>query len=180
MRRAHITTAGVMTNVTQADSVTVLATAVTFSPEQQAMAQEICVNAFLDDLKTHCQQQPLVVLFDAFEKCELEMQIWLLNHFLEPHCFNVQERPAQLVVVVAGREIPAFEEHWSPDECKSIVKSRESLGTWSAAHVEECLRVHGFSYNQRQLTLFCMMIEEGYSPSHVVGAMEMLYLKRER
>ncbi len=174
LQQAQVRTAGVMTNIEQAGPVTVTTTTPTFTPEQQATAQERCVQAFLSDLTNHCRQQRVVIMLDAYEKCDPGLQEWLLNHFLEHYCFNFERRPAQLMVVIVGREIPDFELNWSHEDYETIVKSVRALNKWTAAHVEECLRVHGFSYNERQLRLFCDMIENGLSPSQVVEAMRTI------
>lgn len=177
---AEMRVAGVMTNIAQAGPVTVHAAPSTFTDEQQAMARDLCVQAFLEDLAGHCRQQLVVIIFDGFEHCHVNLQTWLLDHFLEPHCFDLARRPAQLLVVLAGRELPRFEAHWPADDCALLVKSVRALGKWTATHVEECLRVHGFCYTERQLKLFCEMIEMGVPPAQVVQTMETLLPARER
>lgn len=181
LSQAQVKTAGVI--IEQAGPVTMSPTTVTFTPEQQAMAQELCVQAFLTDLLNHCNQQLVVIILDAYEECIQKaeaLHAWLLERVLEPYCFDVAKRPTQLVVVIAGREIPRFHQRWLREECKSIVKSVHALGKWQPAHVEECLHVHGFRYNEQQLKFFCDMIEMGYAPSYVVEAMEIMFNQRGR
>ena len=55
-----------------------------------------------------------------------------------------------------------------------VVKSVKSLSKWTAEHVEECLRVHGFKYTQQQLETFIRMIEMGLPPSQVMQGMQSL------
>jgi len=180
LRQAQVTSAGVMAKIEQAGTVTVTGTTATFTPEQQAMAHEICVRAFLEDLAAHSHQQLVVIMLDAYEKCDPNLQDWLLHHFLGPYCFDAARRPAQLVTVIAGREIPDFELYWSPGDCDTTVKSVRALSKWTADHVEECLRVYGFSYNEQQLKLFCDMIEMSLPPSQVVEAMRTILPLRPR
>jgi len=66
------------------------------------MAQELCVKAFLADLVEHCQTQRVVIMLDAYEKCAPKLQQWLIDQFLEGYCFNLEQRPPQLVIVLAG------------------------------------------------------------------------------
>ncbi|MFN8494155.1 MAG: hypothetical protein U0350_41535 [Caldilineaceae bacterium] len=181
LHQAEMRVAGVMTNVAQAELITVnTATITAFTPDQQATARDLCVQAFLDDLMAHCRQQLVVILLDSFEYCQGDLQAWLLDYFLEPHCFDLARRPANLLVVLAGRELPNFEQHWSLDECAQLVKSVRALGKWQATHVEECLRVHGFRYTERQLKLFCEMVEMGSPPSLVVETMRSILPMRDK
>ncbi|MBN1991181.1 MAG: hypothetical protein JW953_00645 [Anaerolineae bacterium] len=172
---AEVKMAGVMTIIEHAETVSGAAPP-TFTPEQQAMAQTLCVQAFLADLSRHCQEQRVVIMLDAYETCDPALRQWLLDHLLDRYCFNIDRRPPQLVVVIAGREIPEFEYLWPSEDCQAVVKSVRTLSQWTTNHVEECLRVHGFSYTQRQLKLFCDMVEQGLSPSQVVDAMRTILL----
>ena len=169
-----------MAQIAQADSVTLNSGNTTFSEEQQATAQEKCVEAFLEDLVSHCHQQRIVILLDAYEKCTPTLQKWLLEQFVEPHCFDTSRRPPNLILVVAGKEIPPFEQYWSAEECDQIVKSVRSLGKWSRKHVEECLLVHGFHYEEHDLNLFCTMVERSVPPQIVVQTMESILPRQWR
>lgn len=177
---ARVTAGGVVNQIEHAGAVTVQGASASFTSEQQEMAQERCVQAFLSDLTQHCQQQTVTLLLDGYEHCHPDLQRWLIDHFLEPYCFNLEKRPPRLLLVLAGRQITEFQQHWSAMDCERLVKSVQALGKWTATHVEECLRVHGFRYNRRQLKLFCGMIEEGFTPSYVVEAMETLFGTRNR
>jgi hypothetical protein len=177
---ARVTAGGVVNQFDHAGSVTVQGGSAIFTPEQQEMAQARCVQAFLADLTQHCQQQTVVLLLDGYEHCADTLQRWLVDHLLEPYCFDLSKRPPRLLLVLAGRQITVFQQHWSAADCERLVKSVHALGKWTAAHVKECLRVHGFRYNRRQLRLFCNMIEEGFTPYYVVNAMETLFSGRNR
>jgi len=181
LRQAQIRAAGVMTNIEQAGSVMVNATTTTFTTEQQAMAQERCVQAFLADLAQHCQEQLVVIIFDGYEKCNADLQTWLLGHFLELYCFDIEKRPPHLVIVVAGRELPDFEQRWSRVDCGMIVKSVRALGKWTAAHVEECLRVHGYyDFTPQDVAAFHRLIGMGIPPSDVVGLIQRVVADRRK
>lgn len=144
-----------------------------FTPEQQAMAQERCVEAFWVDLVEYCRQQLVVLLFDSFEKCTVDLQKWLLDYILEPYCFNLAQRPASLLIIIAGREIPNFEQYWSIDECKMIIKSVRALGKWTAAHVEECLRIYGYdNFEPQDVNAFHRFIVLGFSPHEIVNLIQ--------
>lgn len=61
---------GVIIKADQVDQINTQPGLSEFTPEQQAKAQQISVQAFLADLHKHCDQQPLVIMLDAFEKCD--------------------------------------------------------------------------------------------------------------
>lgn len=145
-----------------------------FSPERQAKAQETSIKAFFLDLKESCERQPVVILLDAYERCDSDLQEWLIMQLLELQFFNLEKRPLHLLLVIAGRELLNFDLYWSRDDCNTIVKSIKSLSPWRAEHVEECLRVHGFSYTPEQLEAFVKMIDIGLPPSQVLIGMQTL------
>jgi len=167
-----------MANIEQAGPVHVSGGTPKLTPEQQTEAQKVSVQAFLQDLATCCQQQPVVIMLDAYERCQADLQQWLRDHLLGPHCFDLEQRPDHLLLVLAGRAIPEFELYWSLDDCRAVVRSVKSLSKWTAAHVEECLQVHGYGYTQQQLKTFCDMIEMGLPPSQVVQAMSFVFTHR--
>ncbi|MGH9427569.1 MAG: hypothetical protein ACRD2L_14855, partial [Terriglobia bacterium] len=87
------------------------------TPEQEASAREACLRVFFDDLKEQCAENPVVLLFDAYEKCEKSLKKWIEEtNLLEKHFFDLTTRPKRLVLVVAGRETPKFETRWAPDD----------------------------------------------------------------
>lgn len=151
-----------------------------FTPEQQAKAQETCVKAFLDDLKSCADQQTVVLMLDAYERCDPDLQTWLRENLLERHYFDLDQRPARLFLVLAGRTLPNFTLYWAIEDCKAIVQSIESLSKWTAQHVEECLCVHHFNYTPDQLEAFIKMIEIGLPPSQIMQAMQSLTGRGQR
>jgi hypothetical protein len=136
--------------------------------------------AFLADLNACCTGGPVVLMFDAYEKCDPDLKTWLVESFLEQYCFDEARRPPYLLLVVAGWELPDFELYRPPEDCERIVKSVRGLSKWGKAHVAECLEVHGFSYSARELDVFYGLVEMGYTPSEVVQAIQTLHLRRRQ
>jgi hypothetical protein len=95
-------------------------------------------------------------------------------------CFDLNERPSRLVTIVAGQEIPVFEQHWSPEDCQSIVRSVRQLSRWERKHVEECLRVHGLSYKPADIEAFFRLIELEIPPSQVVQLIRTMLANQRR
>ncbi len=127
------------------------------------------MQAFLEDLVAYCQERLVVLLLDGFEHCAVELQNWLLYRFLEPYCFDLTQRPRQLVIVIAGREIPQFEQHWPLTECKAIIRSVRALGKWTTAHVEECFQAHDYpDFTPQDVTAFHQFLSNGIPPLEVI------------
>jgi len=144
--------------------------------EQEKTARQVVVDSFFDDLQQICANEPLVIMFDAYEKCDRSLQEWIMNYLLERYFFNDTYPPqARYAFVVAGREIPHFLSRWSAEEYQRLVKSIDELRKWEKRHVEECLRVHGFNYGQEYVDLFYQLIERGKPPSAVIQAMKLFF-----
>jgi hypothetical protein len=169
---------GSMTNVDRAERVEVTHTRMEFTAEQREKAEDVCVRSFLDDVRTHCAAQPIVLLIDSFERCGDRLRAWLRDHFLEHYFFDTTKRPAKLLLVVAGQTLPDFAGNWPPDECELTVKSVEALNRWTREHVEQCLKVHGFRYEEKDIDAFHRLIEMGIPPSQVVQMIESLVAQK--
>lgn len=180
LRQARLEVSGVLTKIEQAGPVTIGGGPPTLTPEQQREAHTVSVRAFLQDLAAICQQQPVVLMLDAYERCQPELRRWLIDHLLEHHCFNLERRPAHLLLVLAGRELPEFDLYWSREDCQAVVKSIRSLSRWQSRHVEACLKLHGYAYNQQQLATFSGMVEIGVPPSEVIRMMSLVFSAQVR
>ena len=163
-------------NVERAERVAISAKAVRLTPEQEDAAHKASVRAFFADLARHCEASPAVIMLDAYDRCPPPLQAWLLEHLLEALCFDRAQRPRQLIVVLAGRELPVFTHHWAEAECTTIVRSVQQMSTWQRHHVEECLRVHGFSYTAEDVDSFYRFVQRGLPPSQVVQLIESMLM----
>ena len=164
--------AGSMTNVERVEKLTLTATHTSLSPEQQSIAEDVSIKAFFDDLKDNCHQTLIVIMLDAYEKCPDQLQEWLRDCFLQRHFFDHESRPEKLILIIAGRKVPPFEQYWSSQDVQATVQSVMQLRTWKKAHIEECLRVYGFEHLLPEIDFFYRMIELGVSPSLVVTTMQ--------
>lgn len=146
----------------------------TLSLEQEKLAQDVCIDAFFEDIKKQCDEKTVVLLFDTYERCGDELRDWIeKNYLLARHFFDMEERPARLVLVVAGRSIPKFELNWPAEHVEAVVESVNQLGKWERRHVEECLRKHGFGdLAPGTVDTFYNLIQMGFTPSDVVSLIE--------
>lgn len=177
--KAHdVRISGLMSNVERADTVTITANMIELSPEQETVAQEVVVDSFFDDLHRQAATQKVVLLFDAFEKCEASLKAWLMTYLLEQYFFNPDRPVARLVCVLAGREIPPFDSHWPKEDCANLVRSVSELARWEKKHVAECLAAHGYPYTPKELDTFYNLIEMGLTPSEVVRLIQTVAAQR--
>lgn len=145
--------------------------------EEQRVAQGLVIDAFFQDLVKICAKQPVVLMLDTYEKADDKLRKWTEEYLLENYFFNIPQ-PVKLAIVIAGRKIPYCLGRWAEKDCHAIVKSIDGLHMWKKEHVEECLRVHGFKYEQADLDAFYRLIERGLPPSEVINMMQTLLGKR--
>jgi hypothetical protein len=135
--------------------------------EQQETAQEVCFHSFFDDMKQHCASRTAVLLVDSYEVCkwgsDTRLNTWIIDHFLRRYFFDMEKRPTRLLLVLAGRELPNFDSHWSPHDQERVVRSVNQLREWEREHVAEYLDVHGFSYDEKDVEALHTLIKRGVS-----------------
>jgi len=131
--------------------------------DYEEFAREHCIAAFFEDLKNICKEKPVVILLDAWERCEETLQGWILQPMLQNLCFDVSERPAKLIFVLAGRTMPPLKEKLR-DSYSNLVVSREKLSEWSFEHMKEFLKAHGYmSLDDETISILTRQVNEGKS-----------------
>jgi hypothetical protein len=164
-------------NIERAGPVTVTGGGA-LSQEQDVIARDVCLDAFLKDLQQACAEPPgVVILLDAYEHCAAELprvQKWLLESLLEKAFFNDEERPAHLLLVLAGRELPPFVHYWPPDECEAVVESVAQLRTWERRHVAEWLHLYRPGCPDHTIETFYDAFQRGLSPKQITEALQVL------
>lgn len=145
------------------------------SPDQEPKARERCVEAFLEDLRDLSNEQPIVLLIDAFEKAPRRdpgLETWLVDDVAWPLCVE-ENRPRSFVLVIAGRKIPNLAARLPPDRT-GVVASRDSL-TWEDEHVRDFLALHGYGgLSEDDVTLVCERVRLGFSISRALRLAEVL------
>jgi hypothetical protein len=171
---AEVRMAGV--NIERAGPVTVTPSGA-LSPEQDAWARDVCLRAFLDDLRAASVERPVVVLLDAYEHCHQNvpaLRDWLLETLLDKTCFDPAQRPARLLLVLAGRELPTFTSRWTPDECATVVESVAQLRKWERRHVAEWLHLYRPGCPDHWVETFYDAFQEGRSPKQAMEAIQIM------
>jgi hypothetical protein len=167
------------TLVEYAREVTVVTPDGKLTEGQDAMARELCIHAFFDDLVKMARQQSVVLILDAYEKVSDERDedehegpvlSWLHGELLE-RLFDEPD-PLNLVVVLAGRVMPNFEANWAAESIAARVELREKLGEWTREHVEQCLKAHGFRHRPADVDTFCQAVNMGATPQLLIQLMQ--------
>ena len=169
---SDVTIANTVFKNTTVSKVNLRSQTIRLNPDQEKTAREVVVGSFFDDLKKYCNKQPIVIMLDSYEKCDVGLQKWIVHHLLEKYFFSTPLLSCRLTLIVAGRELPVFTARWSEEDCDKVVKSIKELRKWQKKHVEECLRIHGFIYEQPDVDAFYRLIERGIPPSEVIALMQ--------
>ena len=159
--------------------------------EQQTFAQNKCLEAFFEDLRVICATQPIVLLFDAWERCYLELREWITDELLRNHCFNRDKnlRPANLAIVLASRPHGKEQRHGlregefirlfaDEQEYAAIVLSRTSLSDWDSEHVRDFLDQNEITnVDDDDINYIRDSLKKGKTLLQILSAMEALTMK---
>jgi hypothetical protein len=160
-----------------------------FTDEQERLARQLCVEAFFEDLRVDCAVQPMVLILDTWERCNIQLRDWIVDEMLANHCFhqNTNLRPDKLAIVVAGRpyDPTATKTGLRDDEFRPLfdtdqdfadtVLSRKSLSEWSNDHIKEFLVLN--SYNaptETTISLIQEQLRSGASLLDILSILEVL------
>jgi len=143
-------------------------------PDKQEELREEAVSAFVDDLRALATEQPVVLLFDAYETCSKELEQWL-PRFLEKRVFDPKARAHQLVVVIAGQTVPtATLKLLLGPRYNGVVTSVEQLSLWDPEHVAAFLDRHGFKgqYDEEDVSWICAKLKKGWTIGKAMDALK--------
>ncbi len=149
------------------------------SPEQERMASQKCLEAFLLDLRHTAASRPVVLLIDSYERRQRGLQEWIVTGLIRSLLLmpTSQPRAERLLVVLAGHEdkLPPFRQMLRSDFDR-LVASRKLLG-WKKDHVREFLDVHQLSVSDSDFEFVHSKVQEGYSIRDALGLAEYLMTK---
>jgi len=148
--------------------------------EQERMASQKCLEAFLLDLRRVAASQPVVLLIDSYERRQRGLQEWIVNGFIRPLLLMPTSPPRaeRLLVVLAGHEdkLPPFRQMLRSDFDR-LVASRNLLG-WEKDHVREFLDVHGLPVSDGDFEIVYSKVQQGFSIRGALALAEVLHLGR--
>jgi hypothetical protein len=113
-------------------------------------------------------------MIDGYEACGRELSDWLVTHFLNWLCFQVDDRPEQFAVVVAGRTPPPCESFLGPDRYSRLVITIPSLSPLESEHVRELFELKGVSPHERDVEYLREKLAEGMSIKAALQLIEFL------
>jgi hypothetical protein len=148
-------------------------------PEVDNLAREASLEAFVTDLRRHCDGGSTVaILFDHYEKAPSSVREWFEDMLLEPLFFDLDGRPPHLVLAVAGQAGPPFATKWADDAVKRVVRPR-ALGDWEKEDLAHCCTVEGYDPTEAELdSLF--NLTRGMVPLDIVQTVRLLAKTQQR
>jgi hypothetical protein len=149
-----------------------------FNPAEELLARKNCLEAFFTDLKEICQETPIVVLLDAWDRCRSsKLQDWIRDILLRIHCFDLKKRPAKLVLVLAGCDVPDFKGMLGDPRYHNLVRSISSLGDWDESHVAQFLELNGHAgVGSTEVKLICEKLKAGWSLQDALNLIQYMQL----
>jgi hypothetical protein len=134
-------------------------------PEQERMASQKCLEAFLLDLRRVAASQTVVLLIDSYDRRQPGLQEWIVNGLIRPLLLRPSGLPRaeRLLVVLAGREdkLPPFRQMLQSDFDR-LVASRKLL-RWEKDHVRQFLGVHRLPVNDEDFEFVYNKVQQGSS-----------------
>jgi hypothetical protein len=164
-----------------------------FTGDQRQLARQMSVGAFFDDLREVCATQPLVIIFDAWERCNVDLRKWIRDEFLDNHWRSSDpvRRPDQLAIVVAGRPFdPRLTPHGlKPDEFLPLfsdveeyevtVRSIGSLSEWTPDHIRDFLEMNGCTeFSDHTIAFIQERLQAGLSLEKIVTLVQEYVLRK--
>ena len=148
-------------------------------PEVDNLAREASLEAFVADLRRHCDGGSTVaILFDHYEKAPPSVREWFEDMLLEPLFFDLDGRPPHLVLALAGQEGPPFATKWPDDTVARVVRPRV-LGDWEKEDLAHCCKVENYELTEAELdSLFRQT--KGMTPLEIVQFVRLLVRKQQR
>ena len=142
---------------------------------QLRAARMACVEAFFDDLQEICESRPVVLLFDTYDRCESALQQWIVTTLLERYVFDLDNRPSQLLIVLAGQRVPNYEGEWPSELIQDCVRVFPKMSQWQEEDIKQCLTTYGYPYKQHHVRTLLDMAEQGVPPKLIIHTMGFLF-----
>src|SRR5262249_9771541 len=181
------------TQVEHADTVNVTGV-LPFTDDQEQHAREACVEALLDDLRSICAEDPMVLILDGWERCDGTLSRWIVDRVFANHVLNrnAELRPKKLAVVIAGRpHEPGVTpsglrpEHLrrcftSEDDFRATVLSRQTLSKWESDHIKRFMENNGCPKpSDAEIALIREYLDKGNSLVEIRSALKVFIAMRE-
>jgi hypothetical protein len=141
----------------------------TDEPAIQA-AQIECQRAFFAALAAHCEHGPAVVVLDTYEQGLGAVRDWFEREVRDR--FMGDAWPQSLLLVIAGRTIPAFED-WPQRHYEDRIVRLDGLSRWKPEDIAEGFRDLGFIDLPDLFADIVKFLNLGATPGQLVGLMQL-------
>lgn len=116
---------------------------------------------FVRDLHAGCNERPAVILIDSYELASAEIGRWLQER-LFPGLFYIQEPLApNLLLVIAGKETPAFASNQLADTHTDLIQHISSLSYWTEEDIVECMQAYNVTPEADVVRLLARQAQRG-------------------
>jgi hypothetical protein len=141
------------------------------SRRQLSGADRDVIKEFFRALSEHCREAPAAILMDSYETCHEELAEWWELR-LNPYFFDAGRRPAQLVHVVAGIRVPAF--NFSDAKREETLIHVPELKRWERDDIVAGLRDVGYEEPPPQVEHLYPLLETDIPPGTLIGVLNGL------
>ena len=161
-------------NIEQTQSTYINKEICSFTEDQERLAQDVCVQTFIDEMQELAMRHPIVLMLDNYNNCPETIKDWIENYLFE-RLFR-ENLPNYLIIVIAGTEIPNFKNYCDDNSFEEIVLSLPPLRPWTKEHVRQFLCSHCNCENpdERTVDFFHSLIEKDYPPLYLAQTLETL------
>lgn len=131
--------------------------------DMEARLRTRSVELFLEGVRELGRDQPVVLLFDAYEYVGQDVRQWI-TELLRDHVFAVDEA-RRLLVVVAGQKVPtATIKLMVGERYDALVRERGALSPWEHQHVRQFLDDNGVKdYDEDDVDYLVKQLAKGRS-----------------
>jgi hypothetical protein len=132
-------------------------------------AQGHCLATFFDEIGEHCAARPAVLVVDTYEQAMPEVRAWLEDELRARVVGDAW--PDNLIVVLAGQDVPAFEENWPERHYRERVVEFHGFGRWKPDDIIKGFRDAGFDQPPERVTAIVQLLEVDTPPGVLVELM---------
>jgi len=153
------------------------------TPERKTIIYRQALKIFLDEIEKYLKKyrKPVVLLFDAYEKCSLELQKWILADLIAPLYFKTNRLPKRLLMVFAGQQVPKLDHEFPQERCDKIVHKIPELSSWTEKDLIFCLNQYNVDKDGLEITagsFHNLMLSMKLSPLDVITLIESKHDQR--
>jgi len=148
------------------------------SEEQRQLGQNQAIELFFTELNDYLRRKTgLVLLFDAYEKCDKVLQEQPIRGFIgRLHFAKPSKNAKRLLIVIAGKESPKFLHEFPPDRCEQLIEAMDGMPPWTRDDIVDCMKFYGQTHEEK-LTEDMFSLSKRLTPLMVVQVIQSILPK---